>query len=108
VAIQQGHYEYLAAGMEDRLHQPYRAPLVDGLVELMQVARSAGAHGACLSGAGPSLLALADPDRAVVVQAALARAAHERGSSGEVLQLDICRTGARALWEEPETEDQAT
>ena len=102
VAIQQGRYEYLAAGMDDRLHQPYRAPLVDDLADLMTVALSAGAYGACLSGAGPSLLALADPDQAVVVAAALARAAHERGSSGEVLQLDICRTGAQAVWESEE------
>jgi homoserine kinase len=99
VALQQRRYEFLGVGMEDRLHQPYRAPLVDGLAELMAVARAAGAYGACLSGAGPSLLALADPDQAVVVAAALARAAHERGASGEVLQLDICRTGAQAHWE---------
>jgi homoserine kinase len=99
IAFQQRRYEFLAAGMEDRLHQPYRAPLVDGLEDLMAVARAAGAYGACLSGAGPSLLALADPDQAVVVAAALARAAHERGASGEVLQLDICRSGAQAVWE---------
>jgi homoserine kinase len=100
VALQQGRYEYLATGMDDRLHQPYRAPLVDGLVELMRAARAAGAYGACLSGAGPSLLALADPDQAVVVAAALARAAHERNGSGEVLQLDICRARAQASWED--------
>lgn len=102
VAIQQRRYDYLAAGMGDRLHQPYRAPLVEGLAELMEVAVTAGAYGACLSGAGPSLLALADPDQGMVVAAALARAAHERGSSGEVLQLDICRTGAQAIWERDE------
>jgi homoserine kinase len=101
VALQQQRYELLGEGMDDRLHQPYRAPLVDGLVELMAVARAAGAYGACLSGAGPSMLALADPDQAVVVATALARATRERGSSGEVLQLDICRTGAQAIWEQP-------
>jgi homoserine kinase len=100
VALQQRRYDYLATGMEDRLHQPYRAPLVDGLVELMEVAKAAGAYGASLSGAGPSMLALADRDQAVVVAAALARAAHERGASGEVLQLDICRTGVQATWDE--------
>jgi homoserine kinase len=99
VAFQQGRYEFLAAGMEDKLHQPYRAPLVDGLAELMAVAREVGAYGACLSGAGPSLLALTDRDVSVIVASALARAGHERGSSGEVLQLDICRTGAQAVWE---------
>jgi homoserine kinase len=100
VALQQRRYDLLAAGMEDRLHQPYRAPLVDGLGEMMAVARAAGAFGACLSGAGPSMLALADLDQAVVVAAALARAAHEHGLSGEVLQLDICRTGVQVVWDE--------
>lgn len=99
VALQQQRYDLLATGMEDRLHQPYRTPLIDGLVELMGEACAAGAYGACLSGAGPSLLALADRDQAVVVAAALARAAHERGSSGEVLQLDICRGGVQVAWE---------
>jgi homoserine kinase len=98
VALQQRRYEHLAAGMDDRLHQPYRAPLIDGLLEMMVVARAAGAYGACLSGAGPSLLALADRDQAIVVAAALARSAAESGRSGEVMQLDICRTGAQAAW----------
>lgn len=99
VALQQRRYEHLGLGMDDRLHQPYRMPLVDGLTEMMAVARSAGAYGACLSGAGPSMLALADRDQAVVVAAALARAAREHGRSGEVHQLDICRSGVQVSWE---------
>ena len=51
---------YLA--MQDKLHQPYRQKLVPGLAEILQsiTPRShPGFLGVCLSGAGPTILALA-------------------------------------------------
>ncbi len=39
----------------DRLHQPYRAPLVPGLSEMLEL-RTEGLLGCALSGAGPSVL----------------------------------------------------
>jgi homoserine kinase len=41
--------------LEDRLHQPYRAPLVPGLDEITKL-RAPGLLGCVLSGAGPSIL----------------------------------------------------
>jgi homoserine kinase len=43
------------AALEDRLHQPYRAPLVPGLDEITRL-RAPGLLGCALSGAGPSIL----------------------------------------------------
>lgn len=43
------------AALEDRLHQPYRARLVPGLSEMIEL-RAEGLLGAALSGAGPSVL----------------------------------------------------
>ena len=43
------------AALEDRLHQPYRAPLVPGLDEITKL-RAPGLLGCALSGAGPSIL----------------------------------------------------
>ncbi|OIW23582.1 homoserine kinase [Coniochaeta ligniaria NRRL 30616] len=51
---------YLA--MQDKLHQPYRQTLIPGLseiVESMTPASQPGLLGVCLSGAGPTILALA-------------------------------------------------
>ncbi|KAB5554500.1 GHMP kinase [Coniochaeta sp. 2T2.1] len=51
---------YLA--MQDKLHQPYRQTLIPGLseiVESMTPATQPGLLGVCLSGAGPTILALA-------------------------------------------------
>lgn len=43
----------------DRLHQPYRLPLIKGGERAMEAARSAGAIAAAISGSGPSILAFA-------------------------------------------------
>ncbi len=51
--------DFMKIGTQDRLHQPYRVPLVQGMSEMLDAACRAGAHGAALSGAGPSLIAFA-------------------------------------------------
>ena len=47
--------------MQDRLHQPYRHDLIPGLAQLCPLApeNTPGLLGVCLSGAGPTMLALA-------------------------------------------------
>jgi homoserine kinase len=59
-AFASGKLELLAEAMTDRVHQPYRAPLVKGLPEILEGATKYGALGAALSGAGPSVLCLYD------------------------------------------------
>jgi homoserine kinase len=51
---------YLA--MQDKVHQPYRRALIPGLTEILQSINPTtqpGLLGICLSGAGPTILALA-------------------------------------------------
>lgn len=55
-ALACGQPEALAFAMEDRLHQPYRKPLIPGWQVLEQHLRDAGALAVCISGAGPSML----------------------------------------------------
>ena len=52
----QGDPELIAAGLTDRLHQPYRAHLFPRSAALLDGARELGALGATLSGAGPTVL----------------------------------------------------
>jgi homoserine kinase len=47
-------------GMADRLHQPYRAKAFAYLSGVIEAAIAAGAAGAALSGAGPSVLAIVE------------------------------------------------
>lgn len=56
--LAKGDYALLARAMADRLHEPYRIPLIPGMEAALAAARAAGAA-ACLSGAGPSLIAFA-------------------------------------------------
>jgi homoserine kinase len=51
-----GDFELIAAGLADRLHQPYRASLYPRSAELLECAASFGALGATISGAGPTVL----------------------------------------------------
>ncbi|MDO7906871.1 homoserine kinase [Paenibacillus sp. JX-17] len=59
-ALAQGRLDLIRTAMKDRLHQPYRASLVPGMAEILEHAPEHGALGAALSGAGPTVLALAD------------------------------------------------
>lgn len=52
-------YTALMEAMQDRMHQPYRQQLVPGFADVLHSAMKAGALGAALSGAGPSILAFA-------------------------------------------------
>ncbi len=61
-ALETGQYEDLREALKDRWHQPARAPLVPGLAEALAIDHPA-VLGVCLSGAGPSVLALASPGR---------------------------------------------
>jgi homoserine kinase len=54
-ALATGATNAFPTALEDRLHQPYRAPLVPGLNEITQL-RAEGLLGCALSGAGPSIL----------------------------------------------------
>jgi homoserine kinase len=57
-ALDTGRYEDLREALRDRWHQPARAPLVPGLAEALAIDDPA-VLGVCLSGAGPSIVALA-------------------------------------------------
>ena len=51
-----GDLDLVAAGLDDRLHQARRRPLYPRSMGLVERARSLGALGATISGAGPSVL----------------------------------------------------
>lgn len=53
-----GDMDNLEIATQDRLHQPYRAPLIPNMQDILQQAKHYGAKGTFLSGAGPTLLAV--------------------------------------------------
>ncbi|NMD42271.1 MAG: homoserine kinase [Firmicutes bacterium] len=92
----------LSWACEDRLHQPYRLPLIRGAGAALEAARRAGAGGAALSGAGPSIIALwfergASDPRTESVAAALRDAFSGAGNPCRIISTTIDRTGATRL-----------
>jgi homoserine kinase len=88
-----GNREAIAAGMRDRLHEPYRARLFPHLTPMTDAARQAGAVGASLSGAGPTILTLVEPENVDAVYAALQQVALEHNVQGEVKCLQPTSSG---------------
>jgi homoserine kinase len=63
--------DLLKTAMRDRMHQPYRSPVCPLLPLLLPLMGEAGVYGVALSGAGPSVLLVIDPDHAEEVRHAV-------------------------------------
>lgn len=85
LAVADDRPELLRVASLDVLHEPYRAPLVPGLLACRDGLRDAGAFAAYLSGAGPTLGVVTDDDHAERCRALLGDFA---GPSGRVLDLE--------------------
>lgn len=95
-ALGAGRADLLATAMDDRLHQPYRRRLFPWMDAVAAAARRAGALACVLSGAGPSLLAVAS-GRAPAIALAMEAALGEAGIGGRALDLPVDAAGA--TWE---------
>jgi homoserine kinase len=58
-ALGSGSYDLIWDAMQDRLHQPFREHLIPGLAEVLAIPHIDGLVGVALSGAGPTVVALA-------------------------------------------------
>ncbi len=82
----------------DRLHEPYRAAAYPQLPRLVQAARDAGALGACLSGAGSTILAFTDSMATITrIDAAFSAAAADTDLPGRIVVVSPRNAGARVV-----------
>ena len=95
--LRSGNGDLIADGLHDRIHEPYRWGLIQGGRVVREAALAAGAWGCVISGAGPTLLALAPAAKAAAVGEAMVKAWQAEGvaSHGQVLDLQL--SGSR--WE---------
>jgi len=96
-AVMRADGALLALAMADRLHQAARTKLVPALGEIIAAAREAGAFGAALSGAGPSVLAVAPTRLAARVVSAMEEAAVAAGVPGRGRVVRVRAAGAQVL-----------
>ncbi|HTS34553.1 MAG TPA: homoserine kinase [Candidatus Solibacter sp.] len=95
-AFMQERPDLLSAALDDRIHQPYRAPLCPLLPRLQELKGKQGILGTALSGAGPSVLVFLHP-QAKVSSARKLVAAHlaKNKLNAELITTSITSRGAR-------------
>ncbi len=90
-ALQSGDESKIAFALKDKIHQPYRKGLIDEYDIVSEKALELGACAVCISGAGPTMLAIGSSDISHKLEAALTKACKH---SWRVLDLKADSTGA--------------
>lgn len=86
-----GDFSLVARGLQDRLHQRYRAHLFPRSMALLERARELGAIGATISGAGPTVLFWTQAD---ATGAVVGNLRHETDGWADVLRAPFESLGA--------------
>ncbi len=92
-AMHKGKFGLLKQATQDRLHQPLRGQAFPALNRLIKAAMNGGAHGAFLSGAGPTVMALTTGNE-ITVSYEMAEAARISEVPGKPAILKPARRGA--------------
>jgi homoserine kinase len=93
-----GRTDLLSRLTVDRLHEPYRAAIFPELPRLVAAARKAGALGACLSGAGSTIIAFTDSVSKITrIEAAFAAVAADDDLDGRIQVVEPRTVGARVV-----------
>lgn len=94
-ALASGDLDLLARAMQDKIHQPFRLPVIPGAQEALTAAQNEGAAAVALSGAGPSLLIfLRDENQFERVSTAVRQAFSHAGLESRIFSPKISQTGA--------------
>lgn len=93
--LETNNVSWLRTALEDKLHQPYRQQLITGYEEVRTAALNGGAYGMVISGAGPTLLALTNPERVEQVIQSLKSTWKTMGVESQVQSLAIDPHGAK-------------
>lgn len=92
-ALRGGDLDLLSQTIDDRLHLPYRLPLIPGGQQALEAAYQAGASAVTISGAGPSLIAFTSGDPASIADA-MVKTFAERGVRSRAYALRASAGGA--------------
>jgi homoserine kinase len=93
-----GRFDLLRVLTVDRLHEPYRADVFPELPRFVDVARKAGAIGACLSGAGSTIIAFSDSVRTITrIEGAFTAATVDTELAGRIVVVSPRNQGAHVV-----------
>jgi homoserine kinase len=97
--------QLIYSAMQDKIHQPYRSSLIPALPSILSSITPAtheGLCGICLSGAGPTILALATKNFEGIAKAAIEKFESEGGIKCEWMLLEPAEDGATVVEKEEE------
>ena len=103
LAFAQGRGDLLRVAMNDKIHQPYRAPICTLLERLLPLAGHRGVLGVALSGAGPAVLLVLDEEKSIEPVAQLIREASQGLVQPEILACGFYPAGAKSFLESTPT-----
>ncbi|MEW6582762.1 MAG: homoserine kinase [Actinomycetota bacterium] len=98
LALAEGRLDDLPDLLHDRLHEPYRAPLVPGIEAVRGLVDGDGCLGVTISGSGPSILVWTRVDAAAAVAERARDALRADGVQAEVTVARVAPAGVRARW----------
>ncbi len=93
-AIEIGNLNMIAKALEDRLHQPYRIPLIPEYNRAQETALQAGASAFCISGSGSTCLAIADNAQSRKIAAQIRTQLADSSYQWRIIPLEPDRIGA--------------
>ncbi|HSB61392.1 MAG TPA: homoserine kinase [Vicinamibacteria bacterium] len=97
LGLERGDPELIRGSMADRIAEPARAPLYPGYPEARAAAFETGALGVAVSGAGPTVLAVAPEPASSAVAAAMVAAYRRLGIEAAAHRARVDDQGARIL-----------
>lgn len=87
-AIAKRDYSLLREAMEDKLHQPYRAEIVEKMNDIFKLYDKAGTYSRYLSGSGPSVAAVIPAKREEKIRGIVSSWALQNGFNYDILGFD--------------------
>jgi homoserine kinase len=94
LAFAQARGDLLRLAMQDRIHQPYRAPFCPLLPLLLPLVGKAGILGVALSGAGPAVLVVVEGEKSLPAASAELEKVTENHVAAELVMCRFSRVGA--------------
>ncbi len=93
MAIEKRDRNLFRAGLNDCLHEPHRQALVPEMQEVRKVLRDVSTLGVVLSGAGSSILVLAEERHVHQVVEELERWSQSKGGTAKIMSLEVDEEG---------------
>ena len=94
-ALQDSDWGILAAAMEDKLHQPFRAPFIPGMEAVFSKVKRTGLAGIALSGSGPSVISLTKKGSEEIISKIMKDTFREAGVNCRILVLEVDGEGTK-------------